>query len=114
MGCIGLLLAALVIFGYANQIWWLFYLAGGISAILNVLALISGKLRCFGTIATIVFWYHAYRLTGSFWDGVILGSSLSTVIMVIISFVFIAFTVGIGAAVSSLKSLFDRIKNINK
>lgn len=40
MGCIGLLLAILGIFGYANQIWWLFYLAGGIAAIFDILALI--------------------------------------------------------------------------
>ena len=51
MGCIGLLLAVLGVFGYTNQIWWLFYLAGGIAAIIDILALISGELRCFGTIA---------------------------------------------------------------
>ena len=69
MGCIGLLLAILGIFGYANQIWWLFYLAGGIAAVFDILALISGELRCLGTIITVGFWVSAYRQTGSLVDG---------------------------------------------
>lgn len=114
MGCIGLILAVLGVFGYANQIWWLFYLVGGIVAFFDVIALISGELRCLGTIVTLVFWYSAYRLTGSVVDGIILGSSASTVFMVVITFVFMAFTAGIGAAFSGLISIFDRLKNLNK
>ena len=37
MGCIGLLLALLGVFGYIDQIWWLFYLAGGIAACFDIL-----------------------------------------------------------------------------
>lgn len=114
MGCIGLLLAILGVFGYVNQIWWLFYLAGGISAVFDILALISGELRCLGTIVTVVFWYYAYRLTGSFWDGLVLGSSISTVIIVVASFLFMVFTAGIGAAISGLASIFDWITNKKK
>lgn len=110
MGCLGLLLAVLGVFGYVNQIWWLFYLAGGIVAISEILLLISGELRCFGTIATGVSWYYAYQLTGSFVDGLVLGSSLSIVIMV----VAMAFTAGFGTAIFGLTSLFDWIKNLNK
>ena len=114
MGCIVFLLPVLAIFGYANQIWWLFYLAGGISAVFDILALLSGEYRCFGTILTVSFWYSAYQYTGSFWDGLVLGSSFSIVIMVIAYFVFIAFTAGIGAAISGLVFIFDWIKNLNK
>lgn len=114
MGCIGLLLAILGVFGYIDQIWWLFYLAGGIAAFFDILALISGELRCFGTIVTIGFWYYAYQLTGSFWDGLVLGSSLSTVVVVVATFIFMAFTAGISVAFSGLVSIFNWIKNINK
>ncbi len=114
MGCIGLLLAILGVFGYANQIWWLFYLAGGIAAVFDILALISGELRCLGTIITIAFWVSAYRQTGSIWDALVLGSCLSTVVMVVVSFIFMAFTAGISVAISGLTSMFDWIKNLNK
>ena len=111
MGCLGLLLAFLGVFGYANQIWWLFYLAGGIAAIYDILALVGGELRCLGTIITIIFWYNAYRLTGSFWDGLILVSCISTVAIVIASFITLVFTAGIGAAFHGLTSFFDWLKN---
>lgn len=114
MGCIGLLLAIIGIFGYANQIWWLFYLAGGIAAIFDILALISGELRCLGTIITVGFWGSAYRQTGSLVDGLVLGSCLSTVVMVVVSFIFMTFTAGISVAISGLTSIYDWIKNINK
>ena len=114
MGCIGLLLPILGVFGYANQIWWLFYLAGGIAAVFDIIALTSGELRCFGTIVTMVFWYYAYRLTGSFWDGFVLGSCLSTIVIVIVSFILEVFTIGIVAAIAGLTSLFDWLKNIRK
>lgn len=114
MGCIGLLLAILGIFGYANQIWWLFYLAGGIVVVFDILALISGELGCFGTIVTIAFWFSAYRYTGSFWDGLILGSSLSTVVVLVVSFIIEVFTAGISAAFIGLISIFDWIKNLKR
>lgn len=114
MGCLGLLLAILGVFGYANQIWWLFYLAGGITAVFDILALISGELRCYGTIVTIGFWVSAYRYTGSFWEGLALGSCLSTIVMVVAFFIFMAFTAGISVAISGLTSMFDWIKNLNK
>ena len=114
MGCIGLLLAILGIFGYANQIWWLFYLAGGIAAIFDILALINGELRCLGTIITVGFWVSAYRQTDSLVDGLVLGSCLSTVVMVVVIFIFMTFTAGISVAFSGLTSIYDWIKNINK
>ena len=112
MGCLGLLLAILGVFGYANQIWWLFYLAGGIAAVFDILDLISGELRCLGTIITIGFWVSAYKQTGSFWDGLVLGSCLSTVVMVVVSFIFMAFTAGFSVAISGLTSMFDWIKKL--
>ena len=61
-----------------------------------------------------IVWYYAYQLTGSFWDGLVLGSSLSTVVVVVATFIFMAFTAGISVAFSGLVSIFNWIKNINK
>lgn len=114
MGCIGLILAVLGILGYANQIWWLFYLAGGIVVICDILAFIDGEQRCLGTIVTAVFWYFAYQLTGSFWDGLVLGSCFSSVVLVAVYFILMVFTAGIGVAIAGLTSIYDWIKNLNK
>lgn len=114
MGCVGLILAILGVVGYANQIWWLFYLAGGIAAVFDIIALISGELRCLGTIITIVFWRAAYQLTDSFWDALILGSCLSSVFMVAAAFILMVFTTGFSAAIGGLTSLFDWMKNSKK
>lgn len=114
MGCIGILLAILGIVGYANEIWWLFYLAGGIATVFDVLALISGELRCLGTIVTVAFWFYGYQLTSSFWDGLMLGSCMSTVVMVVASFAFMLFSTGLSAAISGLTSVIDWIKNSKK
>lgn len=114
MGCIGLLLAILGIFGYANQIWWCSIWQEESLQFLTSLLLISGELRCLGTIITVGFWVSAYRQTGSLVDGLVLGSCLSTVVMVVVFFIFMTFTAGISVAISGLTSIYDWIKNINK
>ncbi len=62
MSCLGILLPLLGLVAYANHIWWLFYLAGGIAAVLDIIAIINGDLGCFGAIITIVFWVLGYQL----------------------------------------------------
>ena len=111
MGCIGILFAILGLVGYANQIWWLFYFAGGFVAIFDVLALISGGLRCLGSIVTIAFWCYGYKLTSSFWDGLILGSCMSTLIMIAATFILMVISAGFETAVSELASVINWIKN---
>lgn len=112
MGLIGLLLPILGIIGYANQIWWLFYIAGGIAAVLDVLSLLTGELRCAGSFITIVFWIAGYLLTDSVWDGIILGSCASSILMIVGTFIFVAFTAGIGAALTGFTNLIEWVRNL--
>lgn len=112
MGCLGILLPILGLLGFYYGIDWLFYLAGGISALLDVFALIGGQLRCFGTIFTILFWVTGYKITGSVLDGLIWGSCISSVVMVIGTFVFVTFTTGIGAAIAGLVGVFEWMKGL--
>lgn len=110
MGCIGIILPILGLIGYANEIWWLFYIAGGIAAIFDVFAVIAGSLRCFGTLLTIAFWIGGYRYTNSITDGVILGSCASYIVFILVTFVFMAITAGISAAVNGISNLFHLFK----
>lgn len=112
MGCLGIILPILGLLGYYNGIDWLFYLAGGLSALLDIFALIGGQLRCFGTILTIVFWVNGYQITGSVLDGMIWGSCISSIVMVIGSFVLLTVTTGIGAAIAGVMGVFEWMKNL--
>lgn len=113
MGCLGILLPILGLIGYYNDISWLFYTAGSITLVLDVVALVSGALRCLGSIITIAFWISCYNHLGKFWDGLILGSCTSTLVMLIGIFIFFVFTAGFGAAIAGLTSLFGRTNRDN-
>jgi hypothetical protein len=112
MGCLGIIFAILGIVGYYNGIMWLFYLAGGISAFMTVASIILGDLRCFGTLVTVFCVVSGYRLTGSFWQGLILGSCVSDLIYTIIGFFFMLLTSGISVALTTLFSIFGWIKGL--
>lgn len=106
MGCLGLIIAVAGLLGFHYEIWWLFYIAGGLSAISDIFAIITGELRCFGTLATIASWTVCYRFTGSIIDGVVLGSCISSIVLVVSTFAFLVVTAGIGAAFSAISHFF--------
>lgn len=108
MGCLGFILPILGVIGYYYDINWLFYTAGSIATVLDIISIISGELRCFGTIITVVSWVAGYRYTGSLWSGMLLGSCVSTVIMTIGIFVFYFVTMGMGAAIGGFLSLWEK------
>ena len=112
MGCIGIVLPILGLAGYYYGIDWLFYIAGGLTAVMDILSLIRGELRFIGTIITISFWITGYKVMGAFWDGLIWGSCASTIVIVFGTFVFIAITTGIGAAIAGLMGIFEWIKGM--
>lgn len=111
MKLIGIILPILGLIGYANELWWLFYIAGGLVFLSDALAFLNGSLRCFGTLLTIIFWIGAYDYTGSIVDGVCLGSCASSIILMISTFVFIAVTAGFGAAIAGVLKFVDRFKS---
>ena len=113
MGCFGIILPILGLIGFYNDINWLFYTAGGITMVLDIVALISGQLRCLGSIITIAFWVTCYNHTGKFWDGLILGSCTSTIVMLIGTFVLVAITSGVGTAIVGLTRFFGKINSEN-
>lgn len=112
MGCLGIILPILGLVGYYYGIDWLFYIAGGLTAVMDIIALIQGELRCFGTIITIAFWISGYKETGAFWSGLILGSCASTILIVFGTFIFISITTGVGAAIAGLMGIFEWIKGM--
>ena len=79
---------------------------------MDIIALIQGELRCFGTIITIAFWISGYKETGAFWSGLILGSCASTILIVFGTFIFISITTGVGAAIAGLMGIFEWIKGM--
>ena len=44
MGCLGIILPILGLVGYYYGIDWLFYIAGGLTAVMDIIALIQGEL----------------------------------------------------------------------
>ena len=111
MGCIGYLLPFLGLLGFYNEIWWLFYIAGGLCLIMDVISLFNGQLRCWGSIVTIVFWIIGYRVVGSFWNGLIWGTCVSTLVLTLFALAMSVFTFGIGGVMVGfdwIKKLFGR------
>ena len=107
MGCISLLLPILGLYGYYFEIDWLFYSAGGIATILDIVALFNGQLRCLGSVVTIVFWFYGYRLTDSFWNGLIFGSCASSILLLVVFFVILTVSAGISAAIGGMFRAFS-------
>lgn len=107
MEIVGLLAAILGCLGYHFEIWWIFYIMGGIAAILDIISILSGELRCFGTIITVACWCGGYKVTGSIWDGIVLGSCFSTILMLGIALVSPLIMIVIGG----ILNVFEWIKN---
>ncbi len=81
MQLIGLLLPLAALYAYYNDHMTLFYWTGSIVAILDIIAIFSGSLRCWGSIVTMGCWIWAYNTVGSTWEGLILGSCWSFIIL---------------------------------
>lgn len=81
MQLIGLILPILALYGYYSDHMTLFYWTGSIVAILDIIALLSGSLRCWGDILTLICWWGASRQTDDTWEAIILGSCYSSMIM---------------------------------
>ena len=118
MGCLLTFAPILGFIGYRYDIGWLFYIAGGIATLQNVTALLNGDLRCFGSIVTIVCWYTGIQHTGSFWTGLLIGSCVSAILIVLYSLVLILVTAGIGVGIGGIvlviKQTFAWIGNLFK
>lgn len=110
MGCIGIFLPILGLVGYFNDIGWLFYIAGGLATIFDIIAVFTGALRCFGSLITIACWIRGYTLTHSIVSGVILGSCASYIVIVVVTFLFMAITAGTGAAIAGITKFFHLFK----
>lgn len=95
MQLIALLLPIAALYGYYTDHMTLFYWTGSIVAVLDILAVLSGNLRCWGTLLTLVCWRIAFGQTGSLWEGLILGSCYSFMgVMAMMSLVFIPIILG--------------------
>jgi len=97
MVIVGILAAIFGCLGYHFEIWWLFYIMGGIAAIMDIISILRGELQCFGTIITIACWIGGYKITGSVWDGILLGSCFSTILLLGAALTMPVLTLIIGA-----------------
>lgn len=86
------------------------FIAGGLATIFDIFAVLSGELRCFGTLLTVAFWVGGYRYMGSVISGVILGSCVSYIVFLVVTFGFMAITVGNLAAVEGISNIFHYFK----
>lgn len=96
MGCLISLLPFAGIAGLYFDIPWLFYVAGGISAIMDISSIIGGTLNLRPLIVTIVSMIGACIYTHSIIDGIILGSCASYIIMLLMPLLTIVFLPIIG------------------
>ena len=75
------LMPILGIVGYLKDISWLLYVFGGIITLTELCFLITGALRCLGSILLILSFVIGYGITKSFWIGMLLGSCITASIL---------------------------------
>lgn len=78
---IGFLLPIAAIYTYYTGHTTLFYWTGSIVAILDIIAVLNGSLRCWGTLLTIACWRIACSQTDGTWEGIILGSCYAFMVL---------------------------------
>lgn len=81
MQLIGFLLPLVALYAYYNDYMTLFYWTGSIVAVLDIIAILNGSLRCWGTLLTVGCWVWACRMVDSTWEGLILGSCWSFLVV---------------------------------
>lgn len=91
------------IFGYYSGITWLFYTTGIITLLLASTLLLFGKLGCFTILYLVVSCVIGYFLTGTIWNGLILGSCF------MLSLVYVFFILVMGfSGVSTVMGFFKK------
>lgn len=90
MQLIGFLLPIAALYGYYTGHMTLFYWTGSIVAVLDIIAVLNGSLRCWGSLLTIACWRIACSQTDGTWEGIILGSCYAFIVLMgMMSIVFI-------------------------
>lgn len=81
MQLIGLILPILALYGYYEGYMTLFYWTGSIVAVLDILAVLTGALRCVGTFLTVSCCVYFCKQVDSTWEGIVLGSCYSSIVV---------------------------------
>ena len=86
------LLPFMGIFGYVYDVLWLFYIAGGLITLTEIVFLFVGALRCFGSIMLIVSCIIGYSITKSLWVGLMLGACITASILSVLFIIIMCFS----------------------
>ena len=70
------------IVGYFAQIPWLLYIAGGLTTLMSIFLLFTGAFRCLGSALLVISVAIGYYLTESILEGLLLGSCITTFLLV--------------------------------
>ena len=70
------------IVGYFAQIPWLLYIAGGLTTLMSIFLLFTGAFRCLGSVLLVISVAIGYYLTESILEGLLLGSCITTFLLV--------------------------------
>ena len=99
------LMPILGIVGFLKDISWLLYVFGGIITLTELCFLITGALRCLGSILLILSFVIGYSITKSFWIGMLLGSCITASILSVGMILIMCF--------SGMETITDWIKGKN-
>ena len=85
------------------NVWWLFYITGGIIAFYDIYNIIKGNLRFYATLFTLGLWIFGFFYTKSIIKGLLLGSCISTFLPCILICTPFVFLIIIGLIRSLIK-----------
>ena len=80
------------IVGYYNDIMWLFYAAGILSLVIAGALLYFGELGCFTTVFLLVSLAIGYFVTGTIWNGLLLGSCILFSVIYVFMIIMMCFS----------------------